>query len=406
MKMNLNQLYRAVLFSVMLAPGAGLFAQQKQNALYDIRIDTVYGAEEQLFLHARTAALSNSSPYALMTTSVHGYRTHSFGDLYALKKKDQHSGWSAPEKIETLAIKKTGDSLLTVIGDVTPGWHKKSRTVLCTGKSFFYRINDTAASNKRMDVEAMQEVAYAVYDPANESWSGLNTVQFPAKLDNGDDFFGVNAGCTQRVDLADGTILLPIRYVRNKKYITTVIQCSYDGRSLKYIRHGSTFTVAIGRGLYEPSIIDYKGRYFLTMRADSSAYVARSRNGLDFEPMKEWQFDDGEVLGSYNTQQHWISTKRGLFLIYTRKGANNDHIFRHRAPLFIAQVDPQKLCIIRRTERILMPAPLDKGDLGNFGITHVTPNETWVTVAVYPSMDKIFTPGRQTRIEVARIYWK
>jgi hypothetical protein len=31
--------------------------------------------------------------------------------------------------------------------------------------------------------------------------------------------------------------------------------------------------------------------------------------------------DDGAELGSYNTQQHWLSHGDGLFLMYTRRGA-------------------------------------------------------------------------------------
>ncbi len=41
----------------------------------------------------------------------------------------------------------------------------------------------------------------------------------------------------------------------------------------------------------------------------------------------------------------------GGFLVYTRRGADNDHVFRHRAPLFIAQVDPKRLDVIRASER-------------------------------------------------------
>ena len=59
-----------------------------------------------------------------------------------------------------------------------------------------------------------------------------------------------------------------------------------------------------------------------------------------------------------------------MFLVYTRKGANNDHVFRHRAPLFIAQVDPGEAALIRSTERILVP---ERGArLGNFAVTKST----------------------------------
>ena len=70
-----------------------------------------------------------------------------------------------------------------------------------------------------------------------------------------------------------------------------------------------------------------------------------------FEKLKPWTFDDGTELGSYNTQQHWVSHSDGLYLVYTRRGANNDHVFRNRAPLFMAQVDPEKLQVIRSSEK-------------------------------------------------------
>ena len=113
------------------------------------------------------------------------------------------------------------------------------------------------------------------------------------------------------------------------------------------------------------------------MRADHSAYVTRSKDGLHFEPIREWLFDDGKPLGSYNTQQHWVTVGGGLFLVYTRRGAGNDHMFRHRAPLFIAQVHPGTLRVLRKTERVLIPE--NQATLGNSGICRVSDQESWVT---------------------------
>src|SRR5690606_23391275 len=122
----------------------------------------------------------------------------------------------------------------------------------------------------------------------------------------------------------------------------------------------------------------FGGTYFLTLRNDEAGHVATSADGRAFGPPAPWTFDDGAPLGNYNTQQHWVTRADGLYLAYTRRGADNDHVFRHRAPLFIARVDPQKLRVIRATERVLVP---NRGArLGNFGVTEVGPGETWVTV--------------------------
>ena len=207
----------------------------------------------------------------------------------------------------------------------------------------------------------------------------------------------------QPVVTSDGDLLLPIRYQRNRGeriYTSIVARCRFDGETLSYLEHGSEHSIALGRGLYEPSLTEYQGRFFLTLRADHSAFVTSGSNGTQFEPIREWQFDDGTVLGSYNTQQHWVTVGDGLFLVYTRKGANNDHIFRHRAPLFIAQVDPERLVVIRKTERVLLEE--NEACLGNSGICRVSDQESWVTCGeVQVSEGK--RKGENNRILFSRI---
>ena len=124
---------------------------------------------------------------------------------------------------------------------------------------------------------------------------------------------------------------------------------------------------------------------------------------MHYSEATRWTFDDGTDLGNYNTQQHWVTHSDGLFLVYTRKGADNDHVFRHRAPLFIAQVDPDKLHVIRSTERILVT---ERGArLGNFGITDVSANETWVTVTEWMQPVGVEKHGSDNTIWIAKIRW-
>ena len=118
----------------------------------------------------------------------------------------------------------------------------------------------------------------------------------------------------------------------------------------------------------------FGGKYYLTLRNDVRGYVTTSDDGLHFAPVKAWTFDDGQDLGSYNTQAHWLTHSDGLFLTYTRRGADNDHIALNPAPLLIAQVDPQALQVIRTHGKVLLP---ERGVmLGNFGAAAVTANES------------------------------
>ena len=57
--------------------------------------------------------------------------------------------------------------------------------------------------------------------------------------------------------------------------------------------------------------------------------------------------------------------------------AIRSHIMRHRAPLFIGQVNPQSMQVIRDTERILIPE--NHATLGNSGVCRISDTESWVT---------------------------
>jgi hypothetical protein len=169
------------------------------------------------------------------------------------------------------------------------------------------------------------------------------------------------------------------------------------------MKHGDELAIRGGRGFCEPSLVQHQGKYCLTLRNDEAAYVTTSADGLHFQPPKKWTFDDGQDLGSYNTQAHWLSHGDGLFLSYTRRGANNDHIMRNRAPIFIAQVDPEKLQVLRSTEQAVLP---ERGVmLGNFGAAAITADESWITDAEYILSATPHAKGADGSTWLGRIRW-
>jgi hypothetical protein len=71
--------------------------------------------------------------------------------------------------------------------------------------------------------------------------------------------------------------------------------------------------------------------------------------------------------------------------------------------MFIAEVDPEKLNIIRSTERILIP---ERGVmLGNFGASPITKHESWVTDAEFIYGDKPHPRGADGTVWTARVIW-
>jgi hypothetical protein len=365
---------------------------------FRVEVETILrGTDRQFFTQSRAALIPGQPTRVILTTQeTDPTVTHGYKDMFDLYTRDGGLTWSTPRRIDTLRRVRMPEGHDFVIGDVCPQWHAATGVVLATGKTFGF-LGGTKEDR------GLERVSYAIYTPGSDRWSDLRLVELPAADHEGRPFLEPNAGCHQRFDLPNGEILLPIRYRKDpahRFYTTIVARCRFDGTKLSYVEHGSEFTIPRERGLYEPSVFGFQGRYFLTMRADHSAFVASGRDGINFEPFVEWTYDDGAVLGSYNTQQHWVAHHDALYLVYTRRGANNDHVMRHRAPLFIAQVDPDRLHVIRATERVLVPE--SDADLGaGFGVLDYSAQETWVITSEIPTRKT----RSYNRVILARIVW-
>ncbi len=321
-----------------------------------------------------------------------------FRGMYGLESHDLGSHWSEPQKIVSLQPRYEvidGVERPVAVSDFWPGWHAASQKLLGTGHTVAY-TRDWKVTSPRP-----RHTSWSVYDAKTGKWAAWQKLVMP----DDEKFYNSGAGCAQRFDLEDGTILLPISFrPPGKNSRVTVCRCSFDGKNLRYRKHGSELELNDEtRGLGEPSLTRFNGVFYMTIRNDRKGFVARSRDGLHFDEYHPWKFDDGTELGNYNTQQHWVTHSDGLFLVYTRRGAENDHVFRHRAPLFMAQVDPDKLCVIRETEKILVP---ERGArLGNFGVTDVNEDQTWVTVAEWMQPEGVEKYGSDGSVFVAAIHW-
>lgn len=374
------------------------------------------------WVHARAGVIpaseraDSSRPLAVMTTQkllLSG--SDVFYALHQLNSEDTGQSWTDPQPIHSFARqiyapgpeqKVTGASIApellqvddeTTVCDFVPQWHARSKRLLGIGHTVWYR------NNRVMHVRP-RGIAYAVYDhtTGHGRWSPWRCVTLPDEP----KFQCAGSGSQQRVDLPNGDVLIPVylKEPRTKQYASTVVRCRFDGTTLDYVEHGNELTINVKRGLYEPSVTQFGDEFFLTLRNDDHGYVARSSDGLTYSKPQKWTFDDGQELGNYNTQQHWVTHSDGLFLVYTRRGANNDHVFRHRAPLFIGQVDPETLQVIRDTEQILVE---ERGArLGNFGITEYSPNETWVTVTEWMQPATAADYGSDNTIWVVRLQWE
>ncbi len=350
--------------------------------MFEIELQTITGGYDRktCWVHARPGAIPGDPPIVVVT--MHKLRltgSDVFYEINDMRTDDGGKTWSGPASHKDAFSRRPTNEYGFEEGvcDFWPAWHAKTGVLLGTGHTVRYE-NDNIPSGPKP-----RNTIYSAYDANNRTWAPWKRLDVPDPV----KFYSEGAGSTQRVDLPNGEILLPTYYVMpgtaegvfEAQLACTVMRCGFDGRTLTYIEHGTELTVPGGRGFAEPSLAYAGGRYFLTIRNNEAGHVAVGVDGLHFGRPRRWTFDDGTDLGNYNTQQHWVTHGDDLYLVYNRHGANNDHVFRHRAPLFIAQVDKDRLCVIRETERVLVP---ERGArLGNFGVTQVNENEIWVVVA-------------------------
>jgi hypothetical protein len=390
---------RSCFWLALLFPPAAAAVPAEAPVAYRVRLAVVSEGYDgkTCWFHPRAGAIPGPSPTVVLTMQkLNVKRSDVFYPVASGVSTDLGATWTPfVEHTTTLGRHRLDAAREEGICDFTPKWHAQSGRLLGTGHTVFYKDDALLAVRPRHTV-------WSVYDPAARSWTAWAKLLMP----DVPKFSCAGAGSTQRVDLDNGDILLPIysKDIPEKVYFSTVVRCRFDGRQLTYVEHGSEHSVAIDRGLYEPSLARHRDRFFLTMRNDRAAYVARGADGLHFDEPRKWTFDDGADLGSYNTQAHWVTHEAGLFLVYTRRGANNDNVARHRAPLFMAQIDPERLVVLRATERELVP---NKGaQLGNFAVVDVSERETWVTTSEGMSPGNPAQYGANGRVYAARIIWE
>lgn len=356
---------------------------------------------ETCWVHARAGAIPGAGEAggpAVVVTMQKLLLTGSdvFYTINDMRSDDMGESWSDPAPQEGLARWDAGDGVTGGICDFTPAWHAETGRLLGIGHTVYYR-DDAGPMRVRP-----KEAAYSVYDADTRTWPMARFLAMPDEP----RFRTAGAGCVQRFDLDDGTILLPLSYRPDYEQVHSeviVSRCSFDGETLSLLDLGNALACADPRGLGEPSITRFGGRFFLTLRNDVRGYVTSGDDGLHFAEPIPWRFDDGEELGNYNTQQHWLMHPEGLFLVYTRRGLGNDHVFRHRAPLLVGQVDPERLCVIRESERVVVP---ERGArLGNFGVCEVSPNGSWIVAAEWMQPRGCEAYGSDNTVWAARVQW-
>ena len=360
----------------------------------------------RLWFHPRACSVPHRDGTQLVMTGQSISGSDVFGHIHWMTSTDGGRSWNDPQPIPELGRRQRDDGIEEGVCDAVPEYHRPTGTVLLLAFNVYYRD----------DVLTMPDrgrcVVYSVLDPATGRWSGRKRMPWDEPLASA----LYTSNCSQRVTLDHrdgeraGDVIVPLTFGplgRTHRAVCTV-RCAFDGAELRVAEQGSHHELPVRRGLLEPSVTRAGDTFFLTVRAeDDRGYVSRSADGLHWEPLRPWCWEDGEPLVMSTTQQRWLPHSDALHLVYTRRTEANRNVFRWRTPLWVAEVDRDRLCLRRDTERVVLPM---KGDgvndpdgvprMGNFHTTAVSADESIVTVG-----ECLPAAGYQGETLLARVRW-
>ncbi len=352
------------------------------------KIDGTYDGKK-CYVHPRAVAIDEKN-WILTLQYLDVTGCDLFKPLCIMETTDRGKNWSDPMPDSAFFEEQLSDDIRRVACDASHLYHRKTGKAIVMGHYAYYTGNELSDVNRK-------DSYYSIYTP--DGYNPVQILEAPQEA----DITGFHAGCIQAVEEDNGDILIPVYISRKDRfsYSVAVMKYGFDGKTLSLKDMGNELLCDIQRGFYEPSLCRFNGKYYLTIRNDEDAYCAVSDDGLNFYNVKKWTWDTGDVLPSYNTQQHWLICGRKLHLVYTRKAGNNDHVFRHRAPLFIAEVDTKTMSILRHTEKIAVP---ERGArLGNFGVTYVNENLSFITASEWMQPEGCEKYGSDNSIYITEI---
>ncbi|MDC0274431.1 MAG: sialidase family protein [Planctomycetaceae bacterium] len=342
----------------------------------------------------------NGKPFILMTLQEISGSDY-FGPVHWARSVDIGETWSKPELIDGFDRRDVPgyEGLKEGVCDVVPQYHPNTNTTLALGHCVFYRGKHFSRTDQ------LSRFPMYCVRKADGTWSDRKILEW----DDPRGSYIYTNNCGQRVVRPDGDILLAFTFgpEANGRMVAGV-RCRYDGENLTIKEVGPPIIHKVKRGLLEPSMTEFQGRYYMTIRAeDDRGYVSVSDDGLHWAKKKPWTWDNGKPLDMSTTQQHWLTHSQGLYLVYTRKADHNSNVIRWRAPLWMAKVDVEKRVLLKETEQVVHPLvgdgvnkPGDVALMGNFHVVNASADQSWVTVGEW-------MPRREARGNtlLARIHW-
>ena len=296
-----------------------------------------------------------------------------FYGQFICRSGDGGRTWSEPKEIGLFTDTREGE--FRVARYANPRFNRMRGLWFALGCSALFR-DDKEPYQTPVNGKPYMRPIFVTVDAAKGEYVRYEDLPFPFAYEGALPF-------GQSVELEDGEMLIPFYFIppgAGHRGRCVVVRYRVEDGHLAVVKAGEPIACAgLKRGVGEPSIVRYRGKFLMTLRSDEYGMLATSDDGLHWSMPKRWCWEDGTPIGNANTQQHWITAGDELYLAYTRVRADNLHVFRNRAPLLMARFDAEQGCLVRGTEHEVVP---NRGArLGNFVVTDNPANETWLITA-------------------------
>lgn len=343
---------------------------------------------DKCYFHPRATSIKDK---ALIMTLQEITGSDYFHQVQYSVSEDQGCSWTEPQFIPDFGRKEIGHEISEGVCDVVPEYHQQTKTILAMGHNVYYKggilfdsVGDWCDENKVTKLKRFP--MYNVREQNGQWLKERKKLECP-ELAHCSMY---SCGSGQRVTFPNGNILVPIAFVEfgSKKREVTSLIYSFDGQYLRFEKKGSDLKLPVNRGLDEPSVCFFDEKFYMTIRAeDNHAYFSTSDDGLNWGSLVRWKWENGDALIAFSTQQHWLQHNGKIYLVYNRKTEENINVIRWRSPLFIAEFDPKKGCLIKDTEKTVFPMVGDGINdpdhvpmMGNFHPCKISDKKAIVTV--------------------------